>query len=132
MVCQKKVRQTICVQFFLIGKYLDNSLISPYAPTVVDAADYVTRAQIWETEGFATAFGDAYRMPGYSLIIMYFVVPSSPHFVVRLVQVFGLALSVGLIKVLLERIISPWIAISGGILLFYRFGTLFQFYWRRV
>lgn len=108
----------LLVQFLLIGNHLDNSVISPYAPTAVDAADYVTRAQIWETEGFATAFGDAYRMPGYPLLIMimHFVVPSAPYLGVRLLQMLGLALSAALIKVLLERVTSTWIAIFGGVL----------------
>ena len=108
----------LLVQFLLIGNHLDNSVISSYAPTAVDAADYVTRAQIWETEGFATAFGDAYRMPGYPLIIMimHFIVPSAPYLAVRLLQMLGLALSAALIKVLLERVTSTWIAIFGGVL----------------
>ncbi len=106
------------VQFLLIGIHLDNSIISGYAPTAVDAADYVTRAQIWETKGFSTAFGDAYRMPGYPFIIavLHYVFPGAPYLAVRLLQMLGLALSAGLIKVLLERVASAWIAILGGLL----------------
>ncbi len=101
------------LQFILIGRYLDNSVISPYAPTASDAVDYVERAQLWQTGGFELAFSDAYRMPGYPLVIliMNYLLPSAPYLGVRLLQMFGLALSAGIIKVVLENFVTRRIAL---------------------
>ena len=103
----------LIVQFALIGKYLDNSVLSPYMPTALDSVEYVERAQIWQTDGFTQAFGDAYRMPGYPLIIlaMRSIVPAAPYLGVRLLQFVAVAVSVGMIKVVLERFVSRRIAI---------------------
>jgi hypothetical protein len=99
---------SLAVQFILIGQYLDNSIISAYASTAVDAADYSERAQVWQADGFKEAFDDAYRMPGYPLIIliMNYLLPSAPYLGVRLVQMFGLALSAGIINVVLQKFVS--------------------------
>ena len=106
------------VQFLLIGKYLDNSVISAYAPTATDAGDYARRAQAWQTDGFDKAFGDAYRMPGYPLIIliMSFLVPAAPYLGVRLLQMCALAVSAGVIKVILEKYVSARVALLASCL----------------
>jgi hypothetical protein len=103
----------LIVQFAFIGKYLDNSVLSPYMPTALDSVEYVERAQIWQTDGVPQAFGDAYRMPGYPLIIlvMSYIVPAAPYLGVRILQFVALAISVGMIKVVLERFVSRRIAI---------------------
>ena len=87
----------LLIQFVVIGKYLDNSIISPYAPTAADAADYAIRAETWQNNGFSKAFSDAYRMPGYPFIIylMRLIVPSAPYLGVRFFQMFAVAISVG-------------------------------------
>ena len=99
---------SLAVQFVLIGQYLDNSVISAYAPTAVDAADYAGRAKVWRIEGFAKAFGDGYRMPGYPLVILFmnFIMPSAPYLGVRLLQMLGLALSAGILNVVLQKFVS--------------------------
>jgi hypothetical protein len=104
---------SLAVQFVLIGQYLDNSIISAYAPTAADAADYAGRAQVWQTEGFEKAFSDGFRMPGYPLVILFmnFVMPSAPYLGVRLLQMLGLALSAGIINVVLQKIISRRVAV---------------------
>ena len=103
----------LIIQFFLIGKYLDNSVISPYAPTAIDASDYAARAETWQADGFNKAFSDAYRMPGYPFIIylMRYILPSAPYLGVRLFQMLTVAISVGLIYVLLKKYVSIKIAI---------------------
>ena len=103
----------LVVQLVLVGKHLDNSIISPYAPTASDAADYAGRAQVWQSHGFSHAFSDAYRMPGYPLIIllMRLLVPSAPYLAVRVLQLVAVAISVGVIKIVLERFVTKWIAI---------------------
>lgn len=109
---------SLFVQLILIGKYLDNSVISAYAPTASDAAGYVARAQDWETDGFAKAFGDAYRMPGYPLVIfaMQFILPSAPYLGVRLLQMIALAISAGIVKIVLDKYVSERNALIASIL----------------
>lgn len=103
---------SLAVQFVLIGQYLDNSVISAYAPTAADAADYAGRAKVWQIEGFEKAFSDGYRMPGYPLVILFmnYLVPSAPYLGVRLLQMFGLALSAGIINVVLQKFVSRRVA----------------------
>lgn len=115
------------VQMFLIGKYLDNSIVNTYASTAQDAADYAKRAQDWKTSGFDTAFGDAYRMPGYPLVIltMHFFFPSAPYLGVRLLQITALAFSAGIIKVVLEKYVSLRFALFASI--FYTLLPLWHF-----
>jgi hypothetical protein len=99
---------SLIVQMIFIGKYLDNSIISTYAPTAVDAADYADRAETWKRNGFEAAFSDAFRMPGYPFFIFiasYFF-PNHAFLALKIFQMFGLALSATMIKVLLEKIVS--------------------------
>ena len=108
----------ILVQLILIGKFLDNSVISSYAPTAADAGDYTNRAELWKNQGFVEAFDDAFRMPGYPSIIllMSYVVPFAPNLAVRILQMFAVALSVGLIKIVLQKIVSLRISLLGSVL----------------
>lgn len=108
----------LLIQIALIGKYLDNSVISPYAPTASDAADYTTRAEKWQIEGFSEAFNDAYRMPGYPFLIylLRMIAPAYPYLGVRLFQMLAVAISVGLLKIILEKYVSFRIAIIGSLI----------------
>ncbi len=92
-------------QLVIIGKYLDNSIVSSYMPTAVDANDYSNRSNIWKSQGFNQAFADAFRMPGYPAIILLakLIVPSAPYLTVKVFQMVALALSVGLVKVILQK-----------------------------
>ncbi len=107
----------LIVQLVLIGKYLDNSIISPYMPTALDAQDYAERAQVWKGEGFTQSFNDAYRLPGYPFIIlvMQFLIPSNPYLGVRILQLLAVAISAGIIKSILERYVSRWAAILASV-----------------
>jgi hypothetical protein len=100
---------SLLVQLIFIGKYLDNSVISDNAPMAVDATDYVDRAEIWKRDGFQIAFGDAFRMPGYPsfIFVMSFFFPNHVFLASKLFQMIGLALSAVMIKILLEKIVSP-------------------------
>lgn len=108
----------LIVQVSLIGRYLDNSVISSYAPTASDAVDYTNRAELLRTNGITEAFGDASRMPGYPLIIllMHYLFPAFPNLAVRLLQMFAVALSAGLIKIILQKYVSLKIAILASTL----------------
>ena len=97
----------------LIGKHLDNSVISSYMPTAQDAQDYADRARSWQSDGFTESFSDAYRLPGYPflILVMQFLMPSNPYLGVRLVQLLAVAISTGMIKVTIERFVPRWAAI---------------------
>ena len=60
------------VQIAMIGKYLDNSIVSANAPLAIDANDYVLLATNWANQGFSQAFFNAHRTPGYPAIIYFF------------------------------------------------------------
>lgn len=100
---------SLLVQLIFIGKYLDNTVVSTYAPMAVDAADYAARAEIWARDGFLIAFGDAFRMPGYPffIFVMSFFFPNHVFLVSKLFQMFGLALSAVMINTLLGKVVSP-------------------------
>lgn len=106
---------SLLVQMILIGKYLDNDIVSRYALTAVDAADYANRAQIWKNEGFSLAFDDAYRMPGYPSLIfaMSLLFPNQAFLATKLFQMFGLALSAVIIKLILEKLATTKLTILG-------------------
>jgi hypothetical protein len=78
----------------LIGKHLDNSVISSYMPTAQDAQDYADRARSWQSDGFTEAFSDAYRLPGYPflILVMQFLMPSNPYLGIRLLQLLAVAI----------------------------------------
>jgi hypothetical protein len=106
------------IQAILVGRFFDNSVISGYAPTAIDAADYSNRVEVWQDEGFNKAFSDAYRMPGYStlLLLMHTIFPSSPNLAMRLFQLFAIAFSAGLIKITLQQYVSLKISIAGSLI----------------
>jgi hypothetical protein len=107
---------SLLIQMLFIGKYLDNSIISAYAVTAVDAADYANRAQIWRSSGFASAFSDAYRMPGYPsfILVLSFLFPSHTFLALKILQMFGLALSTVMIKIILEKLVSTRWSLVGS------------------
>jgi len=101
----------------LIGKHLDNSVISSYMPTAQDAQDYADRARSWQSDGFTQSFSDAYRLPGYPflILVMQFLMPSNPYLGVRLLQLLAVAISAGMIKVTIERFVPRWAAILAAL-----------------
>ena len=107
----------ILVQFALIGRHLDNSIISSYMPTAHDAQDYAARARVWQNDGFTESFSDAYRLPGYPflILVMQFLVPSNPYLGVRLLQLLAVAISAGMIKVTIESFVPRWAAILASL-----------------
>jgi hypothetical protein len=118
---------SLLVQFFFIGRYLDNSIVSTYAPTAVDAQDYANRALTWHEKGFGAAFQDAYRMPGYPSVIlaMHVLFPNSTFLAIKLLQMFGAAISCALIKAILEKLIPSWLAFLSAI--FFAFLPIWHF-----
>ncbi len=117
----------IALQLTIIGKYLDNSIMSAYAPTALDASEYAELAKIWKEEGFYQAFSDIWRMPGYPAMIltMSLIFPSFPFLAMRIVQMFALAISVAMIKTILDKTVGPRLSISLTIL--YIFLPLWHF-----
>jgi hypothetical protein len=109
---------SLLLQYLLVGKYWDNSIISSYVPTSSDSAQYVSRAATWESEGFKMAFQDAYRMPGYPFILktMEWIFPDSSFLATRIFQTLLLAASAVLIKITLKKLLhSNWVFVFTGI-----------------
>ena len=109
---------SILVQLVLVGKFLDNSVVSAYAPTAMDASDYTNRALLWQSEGFYAAFNDASRMPGYPfvLLISHTIFSSYSNVTIRILQLLLLAVSAGLIKLVLQRYVPLVVAVLVGAL----------------
>ncbi len=103
---------SIGFQMLLIGKYIDNSIVSSYAPSATDAVDYSNRADVWLASGFTDAFGDLWRMPGYPLVIllMKVTIPAHAYLALRILQVICLAASVAIMKMLLDKKLTPSIS----------------------
>lgn len=103
----------IALQLIIIGKHLDNSIMSAYAPTSIDALEYSELAEIWKTEGFYAAFSDLWRMPGYPalILIMTLLFPSFPFLAMRILHLLALAISVAMIKIILDRKVRPGVSI---------------------
>lgn len=99
---------SMLLQMIILGKYLTNTVLSSFLPSASDAEDYLGRARIWSTIGFSAAFEDLWRMPGYPAVIvmMQAVFPSFPFLALRLLQMLAIAISVGLIKLTLDRLVS--------------------------
>jgi hypothetical protein len=118
---------SILVQLVLVGKFLDDSVVSAYAPTAMDASDYTDRALRWQSEGFYAAFNDASRMPGYPfvLLISHTLFSSYPNLIIRILQLLLIAVSAGLIKVVLERYVPTIVAVLVGAL--YAFLPIWHF-----
>jgi hypothetical protein len=105
---------SIMFQLFLLGEHLDNSVLGTYAPEALDANGYTERATLWRLEGFNAAFGDAFRMPGYPFLIMIFefLFPNHPYFFMRLFQLLAVSVSVGIIKITIQKILGLRIAVG--------------------
>jgi len=109
---------SVVVQLVLVGKFLDNDVVSAYAPTAMDASDYTNRALLWQSEGFYAAFNDASRMPGYPfvLLISHTIFPSYSSVAIRILQLLLIAVSAGLIKLVLQRYVPTVLAVIVGAL----------------
>lgn len=99
---------SMLLQMIILGKHLTNTVLSSFSPSAVDAVDYLERARIWSTIGFSAAFEDLWRMPGYPAVIvmMQALFPSFPFLALRLLQMLAIAISVGLMKLTLDRLVS--------------------------
>jgi hypothetical protein len=109
---------SVLVQMVFVGTFLDNSVISSYAPTATDAADYKSRALLWQSQGFGAAFNDASRMPGYpfALYISQVVFFNYSNLIIRILQLVLVAISAGIIKLVLEKYVPRELAVLGGAL----------------
>ena len=87
----------------------------------------VGRASLWKSDGFTTAFSDAYRMPGYPLIILIFqeTLTDNPYLALKVFQVILFSLSVLLIKSIVSEISVPrtasWVTFAYAILPIWHF-----------
>ena len=93
------------VQIAMIGKYLDNSIVSANAPLAIDANDYVLLATNWANQGFSQAFFNAHRTPGYPAIIYFFnlLFPDFPYLAIKLFQLLMVSLSIGILTYILSK-----------------------------
>lgn len=74
------------------GRFTESTIITSYAPASNDPVDYATRAQVWARQGdFASAFEDAYRVPGYPAYLWPFLKLTADPF--RSARLFQLGLS---------------------------------------
>lgn len=93
------------VQILMIGKYLDNSIVSSNAPLAIDANDYVLLATNWVNQGFSQAFFNAHRTPGYPAIVYFFnlLFPDFPYLAIKLFQLLMVSVSIGILTYILSK-----------------------------
>jgi hypothetical protein len=58
------------VQFLIFHRALNDSPLSVLAPGQTDAQQYWNKAELWRREGFAAAFRDGARLPGYTAFLV--------------------------------------------------------------
>ena len=109
---------SVLLQLLLIGKFLDNEIISKYSPTAIDAEGYSFRALEWRKQGFESAFADLYRMPGYPfiLLVMNTIFPGYQYLATRLLQLLLLAVSSVILLRILTSFMSKYIAFLFSVL----------------
>lgn len=97
------VAWSLAVQLLLVGRHIDNQIISNYAPTAADAKDYFRLAGIWKSLGFTEAFSDGMRMPGYPTIVYIFekIFGDYTPFSLRLLHILSFAIiQISIFKIL--------------------------------
>lgn len=121
---------SLVIQLAIIRQYIDNSVISSYAPEAKDAEDYAGRTNVWSESGFNAAFSDALRMPGYPFFIYVaeIIAPKYPYLFVRILQLVLVAISVGMLKVAVCRLLglkySIFLSLLYGVLPIWHFVPL--------
>jgi hypothetical protein len=109
---------SLFIQLLFIGRYINNDVVNSWVPTAMDAFDYIDRAKLWRIQGFASAFSDMNRMPGYPSVHMLaqIIYPSEPQVFVRIIQVIALALSAGLVTLIFMKFLDSRWSLFGGVL----------------
>ena len=64
---------SVLVQFLYFRDCFSNTALNQCLPSAVDSFDYEKRARVFLEFGFRAAFGDAFRVPGYPLLISFFI-----------------------------------------------------------
>lgn len=64
---------SLCIQIISFRSCLSNKILNECLPSAVDSFDYTNRAKSLLESGFDEAFGDAFRIPGYSMVIAFFL-----------------------------------------------------------
>ena len=83
---------------------MNNEITTKFYPLGSDANDYAALASVWKEEGFFTAFNELLRTPGFPAIIfmMGMIFPDNTFFILRILQLTSIALTVVMIKKILE------------------------------
>lgn len=83
---------------------MNNEITTRFYPLGSDANDYAALATNWGKEGFFKAFSELLRTPGFPAIILMIskIFPNNTFIVLRIIQLASIALTVVMIKKILE------------------------------
>jgi hypothetical protein len=118
-------------QVYYLSPYLNDDVRNAFSPSSSDADDYVDRARLIARGEENRAFKDGYRMPGYPLLLAFFLrVSTKPLQAVRYFQVAMAALIIVPMYLGLRRMVGShrhvlWGAVVGSLWpSFYYFGPI--------
>ena len=95
---------SVTYQIIFLKDFMNNEITTKFYPLGSDANDYAALASVWKEEGFFTAFNELLRTPGFPAIIfmMGMIFPDNTFFILRILQLTSIALTVVMIKKILE------------------------------
>jgi len=95
---------SVTCQIVFLKDFMNNEITTKFYPLGSDANDYAGLASVWKEEGFFTAFNELLRTPGYPAIIwiISIIFPNDTFFTLRIFQLTSIALTVVMIKKILE------------------------------
>ncbi len=95
---------SVTYQLVLLNDFMNNEITTQFYPLGSDANDYAALASAWKEKGFFIAFNELLRTPGFPAIILIIsiIFPNDTFFVLRILQLTSIALTVVMIKKILE------------------------------
>ena len=95
---------SVTYQIIFLKDFMNNEITTKFYPLGSDANDYAALASVWKEEGFFTAFNELLRTPGFPAIIFMvgIIFPGNTFFILRILQLISIALTVVMIKKILE------------------------------
>jgi hypothetical protein len=109
---------SLVIQLLIFREHLNDAVLSSFAPLYTDADEYVKYADNWSSKGFSQSFSDLWRMPGYPAVILLFknIFYTQPYLVLRIFQIILIALSAGILQIILKKLTTKKLSIIGSLI----------------
>jgi hypothetical protein len=109
---------SLVIQLLIFREHLNDAVLSSFGPHYTDANEYIKYADNWSSKGFSQSFSDLWRMPGYPAIILLFknIFYTQPYLALRIFQIILIALSAGILQIILKKLVTKKLSIVGSLL----------------